>query len=96
MFKVDTKTSSKITQEVFLVKKQGNFNLQNQTDFLFPQAKSVNYDFESIQVKIWETFQMIWKIKDLLIVLKQPLRDRDLNQVLAVFVKLIYRTQATW
>ena len=59
MFKVDTKTSSKITQEVFLVKKQGNFNLQNQTDFLSPQAKSVNYGFESIQVKIWETFQMI-------------------------------------
>ena len=48
MFKIHTKTSPQTIQEVSLVKKQGNYNLQNQKDFLIPQVKSVNYDLESI------------------------------------------------
>ena len=36
-------------QYVFLVKEQGNYNLQNQTDFLIPQIKNVNYGLESIR-----------------------------------------------
>ena len=47
MFKVHTKTSPEIMQ-VFQVKEQGNYNLQNQTDFVIPQVKSVNYGLESI------------------------------------------------
>ena len=45
-------------QEVFLVKEQGNYNLRNQTYFLIPQVKSVNYGSESIRFlepKIWES-----------------------------------------
>ena len=48
MFKVHTKTSPEIIQEVFLVKEQGNYNLQNRTDFVIPQVKSVNHGLESI------------------------------------------------
>ena len=47
MFKVHTKISLEIMQ-VFQVKEQGNYNLQNQTDFVIPQVKSVNYGLESI------------------------------------------------
>ena len=50
MFKVHTKTSPEIMKEVFLVKKQGNYDLRNQTDFIIPQVKSVNYGLE------WERF----------------------------------------
>ena len=96
MFRAHTKTSPEIMQEVFLVKKQGNYyNLQNQTDFVIPQVKSVKYSLESIWVlgpKIWESLPNDLKIKNPLAVLKQPLRDENLNHVLAVFVKLIYRT----
>ena len=49
MFKVHTKNSPEIIQEVFLVKEQGNYNLQNQADFAIPQVKSVNYGLESIR-----------------------------------------------
>ena len=38
---------------------------------------------------------MIWAIKYRLIVLKQPLRNGNLNHALAVFVKLIYKTWST-
>ena len=58
MFKVHTKTSPEIMQEVFLIKEQGNYNLRNQTDFVIPQVKSVNYGLESIRflgIKIWES-----------------------------------------
>ena len=44
-------------QEVFLVKEQGNYNLRNLTNFVFPQGESTNYGLESICVlgpKIWE------------------------------------------
>ena len=44
-------------QELFLVKKQGNYNLRNWTNFVFPQVESTNYGLESILVfgpKIWE------------------------------------------
>ena len=58
MFKVHTKTSPEIMQEVFLIKEQGNYNLRNQTDFVIPQVKSVNRGLESIRLlgpKIWKT-----------------------------------------
>ena len=50
MFKVHTKTALEIMQEVFLVKEQENYNLQNQTDFVIPQVKSVNYGLKVIRV----------------------------------------------
>ena len=67
MFNVHTKTSPEIMQEVFLVKKQGNYDLWNQTDFVIPQVKSVNYGLESIQVlepKIWGSLQNDLKNKE--------------------------------
>ena len=87
MFKVHTKTSPEIIQEVFLVKEQKNCNLRNQTDFVIPQVKSVNYGLESIRVlepKIWEY-------------LPNDLKNKEwkLNHVLAVFIKFIYRTWVT-
>ena len=57
MFKVHTKTSPEIMQEVFQVKEKGNNNLRNETDFVIPQVKSVNHGIESIRFlgpKIWE------------------------------------------
>ena len=36
-------------QYAFLVKEQGNYNLQNQTDFVIPQIKNINYGLESIR-----------------------------------------------
>ena len=95
MFQVHTKTSPEIIQDVFQVKDQGNYNLRNQTDFVIPQVKSVNRGLESIWLlgpKIWKTCKLFKKMKNWLIVLKLPLRDGNLNYVLAVFVKLIYRT----
>ena len=56
MFKVYTKTSPEIMQEVFQVKEQGNYNLRNQADFVIPQVKSVNHGLESARFlgpKIW-------------------------------------------
>ena len=50
MFKIDTKTSPGWMQELFLVKEQGNYNFQRQTDFIIPQVKSVNSSLESIGV----------------------------------------------
>ena len=50
MFKVHIKTFPEIMQEIFLFKEQGNYNLRNQTDFLIPQVKSVNYSLKSIRV----------------------------------------------
>ena len=47
MFKVHTKTSPELMQEVFQVKEQGNYNLRNQTDFVIPQVKSENHGLES-------------------------------------------------
>ena len=38
MFKIHTKTSLEIMQEVFLVKEQGNYNLRNRTDFVILQV----------------------------------------------------------
>ena len=68
MFKVLTKTSPEIMQEVFLVKEQGNYNLRNQTDIVTPQVKSVNYGLESIRFlgpKIWESLPNDLKNKEL-------------------------------
>ena len=68
MFKVHTKTSSEIMQEVFQVKEQGNYNLQNQTDFAIPQVKSINRGLEKIRFlgpKIWESLPNDLKNKEL-------------------------------
>ena len=46
---METITSPEIMQEIFLIKEQGNYNLRNQTDFVIPQVKSVNYALESIR-----------------------------------------------
>ena len=67
MFKVHTKTSPEIMQEVFQVKEQGNYNLRNQTDFVIPQVKSVNHGLESIRFlgpKIWESLPNDLKNKE--------------------------------
>ena len=59
MFKVHTKTSPEIMQEVFLVEEQRNYNLWNQTDFVIPQVKSVYNGLENMRVlgtKIWKSF----------------------------------------
>ena len=48
MFKVHTKTSPQIMQEVFVDKEQRNYNLWNQADFVIPWVKSVNYGLEDI------------------------------------------------
>ena len=68
MFKIHTKTSPQTIQEVSLVKKQGNYNLQNQKDFLIPQVESVNYDLESIWLlgqKLGERLPNDWKNNEL-------------------------------
>ena len=67
MFKVHTKTSPEIMQEVFQVKEQDNYNLQNQTDFVIPQVKSVNHGLESVRFlepKIWENLPNDLKNKE--------------------------------
>ena len=67
MFKVLTKTSPELMQEVFLVKEQGNYNLQNQIDIVTPQVKSVNYGLESIRIlgpKVWESLPNDLKNKE--------------------------------
>ena len=58
VFKEHTKSSLGMMQEVFLVKEQWNYNLQNHTDFVITQVKNGNYGLESIRVlgpKIWES-----------------------------------------
>ena len=37
-------------QEIFLVKEKGNYNLRNQSDFVIPQDKDVNYDLKSMRI----------------------------------------------
>ena len=67
MFKVYTKTSPEIMQEVFQVKEQGNYNLRNQTDFIIPEVKSVNHGLESVRFlgpKIWESLPNDLKNKE--------------------------------
>ena len=76
MFKVHSKTSPEI-MEVFLVKEQGNYDLRNQTDFVIPQVKSVNYGLESTQIlgsKIWESLPNDFKNKELVGSFKTTIR----------------------
>ena len=83
MFKVLTKTSPELMQEVFLVKEQGNYNLQNQIDIVTPQVKSVNYGLESIRIlgpKVWESLPNDLKNKESVRQFKQPLTDGTLSQ----------------
>ena len=49
MFKVYTKTSPEIMQEVFQIKDQAAYFLRNQRDFVIPTVKSVNNGLESIR-----------------------------------------------
>ena len=54
-------------QEVFLVKEQGNYGLGNQTGFVIPQIKSVNYGLGNKQVlgsKIWQKLPTDLKNKE--------------------------------
>ena len=58
--------------------------MQNQTDFVIPQVKSVNYGLESIRFlgpKIWESLPNDLKNKESVDSFKQPLIDGTLNQV---------------
>ena len=58
MFKVYTKTSPEIMQEVFQIKDQGHYFLRKQRDFVIKTVKSVNYGLESIRFvgqKIWKS-----------------------------------------
>ena len=61
MFKVYTKNSPEIMQEAFQVKEHGNYNLQNQTDFVTFQVKSINRgkSVRFLGPKIWESPQVI-------------------------------------
>ena len=49
MFKVYTKTSPEIMQEVFQIKDRGHYFLRNQRDFVIPTVRSANYGLESIR-----------------------------------------------
>ena len=69
MFKVYTKTSRKIMQEVFQMKDKGYYFLRNQIDFVIPTVKPVNYVLESIKFlgsKIWESLPNNLKNKELI------------------------------
>ena len=73
MFKVFTKTSPGIMQEVFQIKAPGHYFLRNQRDFVIPTVKSVNYGLESIRFvgpNIWESLPNNVKNKSQLKVLK--------------------------
>ena len=91
MFKVQTKTSPEIMQEVFLVKEQENYNLRNQTDFVIPQIKNLDYGLKGIRVlgpKIRESLANDLKNKKLLDSFKTTIKKCK-----TVFVKLIFRPQ---
>ena len=67
LFKVYTKTSPEVMQEVFQIKDQGDYFLRNQRDFVIPTIKSVNYGLESIRFlgpKIWESLPNNLKNKE--------------------------------
>ena len=67
MFKVYTKTSPEIMQEVFQMKDRGHYFLRNQRDFMILTVKSVNYGLESIRflgTKIWESLPNDLKNKE--------------------------------
>ena len=62
MFKVYTKTSPEIMQEVFQIKDQGDYFLRNQRDFEIPTVKSINYGLENIRflgLKYGKAYQII-------------------------------------
>ena len=50
-----------------MVKEQGNYYFRNQTDFVIPQVRSVDYGLESIRFlgpKIWESLENDLKNKE--------------------------------
>ena len=96
MFKVHIETSPEIMQEIFPIKEHGQYNLRNQTHFVIPCVKSVNYDTKSIRglgPKIWgclpRDIKNEEKVKSLFIVLKLSLRNGGLISNLTVFLKHI-------
>ena len=77
MSKVHNKTSPEIMQEVSLVKEQWIYNFRNQTDFVIPQVKSVNYGLERIRVlepKKWDSRPNDLKNKELVDVIKTAIK----------------------
>ena len=69
--------------------------MRNQRDFVTPQVKSLNYGLESTRVlgtKNVGNPSKWFEDKEPVDSFKQPLRDGNLNHVLANFVKRIYRT----
>ena len=78
MFKVYTKTSPEIMQEVFQIKDRGHYFLRNQRDFVIPTVKSVNYGLESIRFlgpKIWESLPNNLKNKEPIETFKMTVKE---------------------
>ena len=78
MFKIYTKTSPGIMQEVFQMKDQGHYFLRNQRDFGIPTVKSVNYGLESIRFlgpKIWESLPNNLKNKESIESFKMAIKE---------------------
>ena len=79
MFKVYTKTSPEIMQEVFQIKDRGHYLLRNPRDFVIPTVKSVNYGLESIRFlgpKIWESLPNNLKNKESIESFKMAFKER--------------------
>ena len=82
MFKVYTKTSPGIIQEVFQIKDQGRHFLRNQRDFVIPTVKSVNYGLQSIRFlgpKIWESLLNNLKNKESIESFKTTIKEWKLE-----------------
>ena len=78
VFRVYTKTSPGIMQEVFQLKDQGYYFLRNQRDFMIRTVKSINYGLESIRFlgqKILESLPNDLKNKESIGSLKMDINE---------------------
>ena len=78
MFKVYTKTSPEIMQEVVQIKDRGHYFLRNQRHFVIPTVNSVNYGLESIRFlgpKIWESLPDNLKNKEPIETFKMTVKE---------------------
>ena len=78
MFKVYTKASPEIMQEIFHIKDRGHYFLRNQRDFIIPTVKSVNYGLESVRFlgpKIWESRPNNFKNKESIESFKMAIKE---------------------
>ena len=78
MFKVYTKTSPEIMQEVFQIKYQGNYFLRNQRNFVIRTVKLVNYGLERVSFlgpKIWKILPNNLKNKDSIESFKMTIKE---------------------